>query len=91
MRLHRLDLVLDRALEQPGAVPPRHEVELVILEDGPQHGGVAREFAAELHAFIAGLLRLVQTSLERIRLAELRQIVVGPGQRIDADAYHLGS
>ena len=33
MRLHRLDLVLDRALEQPRAVPARDEVQPCCLQD----------------------------------------------------------
>jgi hypothetical protein len=58
---------------------------------GTQYRGVAREFAPELDAFIAGKLRLAQAGLERVLLAELRQVVVRPGQGIDADANHLRS
>src|ERR1700741_2410418 len=88
MRLHRLDFVLDRALEQPGAVPARDEIQAVLLEDRPQSLRVARKLAAELDAFVAGELRLREAGFERIVVAEPGQVVVGPGERVDADADH---
>src|SRR6185503_20392777 len=85
---HRLDLFVDRALEEPRAVPARHEIEAVLLEDRPEGRGVARKLAPELDAVVARELRLRQAGLERVLLAELGQVVVRPGERIDADADH---
>src|SRR5208282_4069745 len=46
----------------------------------------AREFVAELHALDARFLGLRKTRLEWRRAADLLKIVVGPADRIGADA-----
>ncbi len=87
MILDRCDFRLDRALEQPPAVPAGDEGEAVPIEDRAQGLGAARKLVAELDACIAGKARLGETRLERRLAAEFGQIVVGPGDRIDPDTH----
>jgi 2-phospho-L-lactate guanylyltransferase (CobY/MobA/RfbA family) len=52
-----------------------------------QRRGLARELVAELEALVADLLSLGERDLERRLAAERRQVVVAPGNRIDADLH----
>src|SRR5438128_1349564 len=54
-----------------------------------QRRAVARHLMALLHADDARLARFRQAGFERRLAADVLQIVVGPANRIGADAYHL--
>ena len=82
VRPHRRDLRLDRARAQIAAVPARDELEPVLAEDRLHLLGVVRELAALLDADEPGLGRLLQAGLQRRVAAELRHVVVGPGDRV---------
>jgi hypothetical protein len=85
VRADGLDLFLDRALRKPPRVPARNELEPVRGEHLAQRFGLAREFVAELEALVADALALGQRDLQRRLAAEGRQVVVRPGNRVDAD------
>src|SRR5262249_60984578 len=74
------------ALQEPPAVPAGDQSEPVTLEDRAKRRALAWELVAELDPGIAGLARLGEAGLERRLAAELRQIVVRPGDGGDADA-----
>src|SRR5262249_25206799 len=66
--------------------PAGDEVETVTGEDRGQLGGLPRELAAHLGAGKTGDARLAKAYLQRRVAAERWQVVVGPGDRIDAEA-----
>src|SRR5262249_41494697 len=85
---HSRDLVLCGAFEQTRAVPAGDEGKLVALEYPFQLACLARKLAAELDADITGLARLCEADLERNVIAEPAHVIVGPADRIDAEADH---
>ena len=82
MRPHGRDLFLDAAGAQLAAVPAGDQLQPVLAEHGLDRGRVVGELAALLDALEAGLGRLLQAGLERRLAAELRHVVVGPGDRV---------
>ena len=86
MRLRRLELLARRALEQFGRIPAADEDQAELGELGLQRGAVVRHLVALLHALDAGLPGLGEAGLERRVAADLLQIVVGPADRVGADA-----
>src|SRR3954452_4231653 len=90
VRPHRRHLLLDRAVAQLAAVPARDELEPVLAQHRLERGGVVRELVALLDAGEAGLARLRDADLERRLPAELRHVVVAPGDRVgpDPDGAH---
>ena len=85
VRIDGFLFLLDRTLQQARAVPARHQCQAVLGQDRTKDIGLAGELVAELDPVVARLLRFGQTGLQRRFAAELRHVVVGPGQRIDAD------
>src|SRR5882724_7004588 len=81
---HALLLLVDGTVEQAAGEPAGDELQLVRFEDGSKLPGIHGELAAGLRAAEAGGAALLETGLERCIAAELRQIVVGPGDRRDA-------
>ena len=73
------------APEELGAVPSRHEVEPVLLENGPELRRAPRELPAELDARVTGLAGLGQAPRGRV-VAQRLQVVVRPADGVDADA-----
>src|SRR5438067_5845431 len=51
----------------------------------PQRGGLTRELVAQLEALVADGLALGQSHFQRDVAAQPRHVVVGPGDRVDAD------
>ena len=78
-------LLLDRQLEEPAGEPARCQCEALLVQRLAHRAGLARELAALLHPGEAGLAGLGQAGLERDVAAELRQVVVGPADRRDAE------
>src|SRR5690242_18890259 len=84
------DHLVERELDEPPAIPAGDQGEAVVLENRHELGGAARQLVAELDRGIASLSGLGEACLERRLAAELRQIVVAPGDRVDADAHGHG-
>src|SRR5262249_34132966 len=85
LALQPLDLLLDRNLEQPAGEPAGNQLEAVPLQNGAEHHRIHRELAAGLGAAEAGEPALRQAGLQRRIAAELRQVVVRPGDWRDAE------
>jgi hypothetical protein len=88
MSLHGGDLVLGGTLEQAGAVPAGDEGEIVAVEDFLQDLRLTRELAAELDSGVAGGASLGETGLEGDVVAQPAHVIVGPTDRVDAEADH---
>ena len=86
MRRDRIHLGRDLLFVAAAVIPARDHRQPVALHDRLQLGRLARELAAKLGAGIAGLLRLAEADLERRVAAEFRHVVIGPGDRVDANA-----
>jgi hypothetical protein len=87
MRGERRDFLGRAAAAKLRAVPAGDEIEPMPGEDGTQHGSVAWKLAAKLDAGESGQLRLGEAHLERDVAAQLRHVVVGPRDRIDAERH----
>src|SRR4051812_10096412 len=87
MRLDGGDLRVGRAPRQFARIPSRDARESVRRERGTQRRGVTREFVAELESLVTDRPALLQRRRERRFTAERREVVVGPRDGIDPDAY----
>src|SRR5450631_148874 len=85
MRADCTNFVFCRATREPARVPAGNELEPVLRKHFPQCAGLARKLVAELEALIADRLAFAQSDFERGLAAQRRQVVVAPGNRIDAD------
>ena len=72
------------AFQQAQAVPARDQRQLMPLQDPTEHGGLPRKLVAEFHAGKAGRSGLRETGFKSNVGTEARQVVIAPGQRIDA-------
>src|ERR1051326_3473582 len=86
MRLARAAPLGRGALEEPPTVPAGDQRQPVAIEDRAERGALARKLVAELDAGITRLLRLGEAGLQRRLPTELREVVVGPRDGVDADA-----
>ena len=72
-------------LEHPARIPAGDELQIVRRKHRLQLARILREFAAGLGAGEAGLAAFGEAHVERRIAAELREIVVRPGDRSDAE------
>ena len=84
--MDRIHLGGDLLFVAAAVIPARDHLQPVALHDRLQLGRLARKLAAELGAGIAGLLGFAEADVERRVAAEFRHVVIGPGDRVDADA-----
>ena len=91
MRPHRRPFRVDVALEQAAAVPAGDEREAVRSQDRAQRRGLRGNLLPSSTPVVAGGARLASGRSRGGLAAERRQVVVAPGERIDADANVHGS
>ena len=78
------ELGVGAAPGEEGRIPAADEVKPVRVEDRLQRLGPARELVAQLHPLEA--VGLGEALFERDVTAQLRHVVVGPTDRVGADA-----
>ncbi len=88
--LHALLFPPDGTLQQAARKPAGDKLQPVRGEEGTKLGGIHRKLAAGFRSAEAGGAALLQAGFQRRVAAELRQVVVGPRNRRDAEAYRHG-
>ena len=86
MRPQRCHLGVGVALQQFSRIPAGDAGHAERLQRRLQRGGLARKLVAELHADEADLPGLGEACFQRGVAADLLQVVVGPADRVGADA-----
>ena len=79
------DFVGGRSLAKLRAVPARHQLEAVLVENWTKRSDRAWELTAELDAGVARESSLAKAYVEWNVATKLRHVIVGPGDRIDAE------
>ena len=90
MRFRRLEFIPRRALEQFGRIPAADKGQAELGELVLQRCAIGRHLVAFLHADDARFFCLRETGLKRRVAADVLQVVVGPADRIRADANAHG-
>src|SRR5215470_4332335 len=91
VRTHRGDLFFHGTARELSRIPAGDELESVLRQYCAQRGRFARELVAELEALVSDRLAFRERYFERRLAAQPRQVVVAPGDRVDADLHVEGS